>query len=204
MERSSLVKNNVKNIGIILCSFLIIVIIILKFTGYISLWTKGMGSIANNTKEFTNINSHVIDGEYSIYIDLGDLESNEGKELYNDGKNKIYVHSVVKEESVNNGGYKIHFRSSGQYSIDYAELISGVQHIVSSMDMSAKMTAEYNEKIYSCNVMGMSGINYKDGDMFSFYIFPSKAYEKNEVTLDETGAVYLTVTNLYKNVWSKK
>jgi len=33
---------------------------------------------------------------------------------------------------------------------------------------------------------------------------PTVAYEKGEVTLDETGVVELTVTDLYQNIWSKR
>ena len=52
----------------------------------------------------------------------------------------------------------------------------------------------------------MSGLNfnYKDGDDFSFYVFPAEAYEKGEVTLDEVGVVELTITDLYQNTWRKK
>lgn len=176
--------------------------------GYIKLWTKGMTAIANNTEDFTDINSHIVQEEYSISINLKDLESNQGKELYNDGKNKILVSAVDNTGMISTGGYRIHFRAYGQYSLNYAELISGVQHFTednnSFIRMTAEMTATYKGKVYNSNVMGTSGINYKYGDDFSFYIFPSEAYEDKEVTLDETGEVVLTITNLYKNVWTKK
>lgn len=202
-------KNNLKNIGIVLFIIITIIITILIFTGQINLWTKGMASVSGNTKKFTDINSHVIEGEYYVLIDLNDLESNKGKVLYNNGKSKIYVSSVDNTGSTINGGYRIHFRACGQYSLNYAELISGVQHVtvgenLFSTDMSSQLTAKYKDKVFNCNLMGMTGISFKDGDLFSFYIFPSEAYDNNEVSFEEKGVVHLTITNLYKNIWTKK
>ena len=187
----------------------IAIVLTLWFAGIIGVLTKGMAYIANNTKEFNDANGHVIDGEYSVSIDLSDLQSNIGKELYNIGSHKIYVSSVDNTGSSRSGGYRISFRSCGQYTLTSATLISGIRHKTEgensfSSDMSAKMTAEYNGKLYESGVFGMSGLNYKDGDDFAFYIFPSESYKNGEISLSEKGTVYLTVTNLYKNVWSKK
>jgi hypothetical protein len=203
------VRITVNRIKIIILLIWIVWVIGLLLTGKIRLETKGIAAIAGNTKEFTDKNSYVIDGEYTVSIDLNDLESNKGKELYNDGINKINVDSVDNSDSIKDGGYRIHFRSCGQYNSNYAELISGIRHSVNSenefsFSVVANMTAEYKDKIYKCKVMGETGLNYKDGDIFSFYIFPLEAYENDEVSLNETGTVYLTISNLYKNVWTKK
>lgn len=199
----------VNRIKFIILSIWIVWVIGLLLTGKIRIETKGIAAIAGNTKEFTDKNSHFIDGDYTVSIDLNDLESNKGKELYNDGINRIHVESVDNSDSINGGGYRIHFRTCGQYNSYYAELISGIRHSVNSenefsFSMVANMTAEYKDRIYNCKVMGETGLNYKDGDIFSFYIFPQEAYENNEVSLSETGTVYLTITKLYKNVWIKK
>jgi hypothetical protein len=175
----------------------------------VGLWTKGIAFIANNTKEFTDINGHVIQGEYSVSIDLGDLKSNIGKELYNNEDYKIYVSWIDNTGSANSGGFRIGFRACGKYSLTSATLISGVHHATVSensftCDMSAKMTAKYNNKVYNSGVFGTSGLNYKNGDDFAFYIFPGESYEKGEISLNEKGIVHLTLTNLYKNVWTKK
>ncbi|HZK28397.1 MAG TPA: hypothetical protein VFD00_12755 [Thermoclostridium sp.] len=135
-----------------------------------------------------------------------DLPSNIGTELYNDGSNEIYV-SWIDKADINSGGYSIGFRSSGQYSINNVTLVSGIRHntaVNSFTDtMTAKMIAKYNDKIYCGEIFGYSGLNFKDGDDFSFYIFPSQTYDE-EISLNENGVVELTVTNLYKNIWTKK
>ena len=187
----------------------VVILVVFWLTGLISLWTEGMASIANNTNEFSDKDGHIVKEGYSISIDLLNLESNVGKELYNDGTHKIQVSWIDNTGSVNTGGYRIGFRSSGHYSLTGASLISGVHHATVNgnsftSDMSAKMSADYNGKNYDSSVLGTSGLNYKDGDEFSFYIFPTSSYETNEISLDEKGMVDLTVTNLYKNSWSKK
>lgn len=177
-------------------------------TGLVGLWNNGISYIANNTEEFSDIKGHVTTENHSVSIDLSNLESNIGKELYNDGTNRIYVSQVDNTDDVNTGGYRIGFRSCGQYSLNDATLVSGVHHATVdnnsfTMDMSARMTAEYMGKVYTSPVFGTSGLNYKDGDNFSFYIFPTQAYENKEISLNEKGVVDLTVTNLFKNIWTK-
>ncbi|QMV40040.1 hypothetical protein [Cohnella cholangitidis] len=177
-------------------------------TGWMGLWKEGMAYIANDTKDFTDKSGYVIHGEYSVTIDLSDLASNVGKELYNDGDHKIYVAWVQNSGSANSGGYEIGFRSCGPYSLSGATLISGVHHQALGPQMFtsrnvAQMTAEYKGKSYNGSEAGHGGLNYKNGDDFSFYIFPSDAYADNEVTVNESGQVRIAISNLYKNVWSK-
>ncbi|MGE8204668.1 hypothetical protein ACQKP0_08895 [Heyndrickxia sp. NPDC080065] len=199
-------KNNAIKLSLIMIA---IIILVFWLTGLLGLWTNGISYIANNTKEYTDAKGHILKGKYSISIDLSNLKSNIGKELYNDGTHRIYVSWIDNTGSVNSGGYRIGFRSSGHYSLTGASLISGVHHETVdensfTYSMSAKMKAEYHSKVYNCSLFGTSGLNYKDGDDFAFYIFPSESYEMKEVSLHETGIVKLTVTDLYKNIWSKK
>jgi hypothetical protein len=194
---------------LILGSILIAMLAILWHIGFIGLWTKGILYIANNSEKFTTEKGYLIPGEYSVLINLSDLESNIGKELYNDGEHKIYVNWIDSTDYISHGGYRISFRCSGKYSLSSATLVSGIQRIILKNNtftsyISAKMTAEYNGKIYNSPKFGMTGLNYKDGDAFYFYIFPLESYKNEEISLKEKGKVKLTVTNLYKNVWSKK
>ena len=87
--------------------------------GWIGLWSQGIAYIANQSNEFSDKNGHVMQGEYSISIDLSDLKSNMNKELYNDGTQKIYVAWIDNTGSTNTGGYRIGFRSNGEYSASY-------------------------------------------------------------------------------------
>ncbi len=196
---------------IILGLILLIAIILLFFwkIGLFGLWTGGISFISSDAEVYTNQEGNIIEGEFPISIDLSNLESNIGKDLYNDGIHRIYVSSLRNTGSVDTGGYTIGFRAIGQYSLTGASIISGVHHVSAEENplpyyLSAKMKAEYNNKVYNSSESWLSGINYKDGDDFGFYIFPSEAYEKNAVSLNEKGIVNITITGLYKNIWSKK
>jgi hypothetical protein len=197
-----------KKILFITTPFVVVILLIFWLTGMISLWTEGMSYIANNTNEFSDKKGHIVKGEYSISIDLSNLESNIGKELYKDENHRIYV-SWIDPGRVNTGGYIIGFRSSGQYSLTDASLISGIHHATVNessftSSMTAKMISEYNGKIYDGSISGMGGLNYKDGDEFSFFIAHTNSNETNENLLNGKGIVDITVTNLYKNIWSNK
>jgi len=180
--------------------------ILLRQLGFIGLWTQGIAFIANDTEQFTDGTGHPVTGSYSVSIDLSDLESNIGKVLYDDGAHKIYV-SFLESRERRAGGYLIGFRASGRYSRSGASLVSGVRHATVNgssftSDMTAALTAEYKGNMYASSIAGIDGLNYKDGDAFYFYLFPSEAYEQN-ITTNETGVVRIYVSNLYKNIWSK-
>ena len=70
-----------------------ITVFLLWITGAINLWFYGMGDISDNVK-FYSLELKPIDGEYSVLIDLSDLESNRGKILYDDGEHQIYISDV--------------------------------------------------------------------------------------------------------------
>ncbi|WP_239616826.1 hypothetical protein [Cohnella mopanensis] len=192
--------------------FIVILGVVITITwriGLLGLWSEGISYIANNTRDYSDKDGSIIQESYTISIDLADLKSNIGKVLYDDGNHKIYIAWVSNSRNINSGGYSIGFRSSGQYSLSGATLISGIHHITLgdhsfTTEMSAKMTAEYKSKKYSSSTSGISGLNYKDGDDFSFYIFPSTAYEAKEVSLNETGEVDITISNLFKNIWIRR
>jgi len=181
-----------------------VVIIVLWSTGLFGLWTDGMAHIANNTKAFTDKGGHTIEGDYSVEVDLSNLESNIGKEIYSDGGHRIQLSWIQRTQG---GGYDVGFRSSGQYSLSGATLVSGLKHETINehsftTSTSAIMTAEFEGKTFEAESTGQCGLNYKDGDCFSFAFFLKD--ESNEEPTVDAGVVKLTITDLYKNIWSKK
>lgn len=183
------------------------IIIILWLTGIMGLWLNGIAYIGYNTKKFNDTEGYLIPNEYSIFINLSNLEGNIGKELYNDSVSKIYISWIDNTGSSNSGGYRIGFRSSGKYSLNGATLVSGARHETVNNSfttyITGEMTAIYKNITYNSNVFGTSGLNYKDGDEFAFYIFPSEAYDSGEISLQENDIVELYIKNLYKNIWTK-
>ncbi|RTE11593.1 hypothetical protein [Paenibacillus whitsoniae] len=182
-----------------------ITVIVLWATGLFGLWSCGMSFIANNTKDFTDKNGHFVEGKYSLKVNLSDLENNIGEEIYNDGDHRIFVSWFQRTHE---NGYEIEFRSSGKYSLAAASLISGVRHETNSdnsftMITTAKMTVDYEGKTYIANATGQCGLNYKDGDCFSFIFFLDDEQHENN-PIEHAGIVELIIADLYKNIWRKK
>lgn len=183
-----------------------VVLLYYWLVGFPASWTMQMADIANNTEKFTDKYGYAIPGEYSVSVDLDDLKSNVGKELYDDGAHRIFV-GWMDNADLQGGVYRIGYRAVGTYSRNGASLISGIHHMTLgehdfTTEMVAKMKAEYKGSIYESSTYGVGGLNFKDGDEFAFYLFPYDAYEKARITQNENGIVRLTVTGLYQNLWS--
>jgi hypothetical protein len=161
----------------------------------------GMAAVTNDTETYANSGGHPVDGAYSIEIDLSDLEGNLGKPLFDDGEHRIYVNWAERMEG---DGVRFGFRSSGSYSEDGASLISGVRHISvaysNTSALSAKAKVTLNGLVYLPTGHNFSGINYKDGDDFLFH-FPMEGVTEEE---QRNGSLTLTVTDLYRNDWSRR
>lgn len=177
-------------------------IFVLWLSGLFGLWINGISYISNNVEGYFN-NAHQVDGEFVVEIDLSDFGDNEGKTLYDDGENQIYVSRVFVH---NKSDYQVSFRSSGNYSLSGATLVSGIEHAYSKNGFTSLFHAEakatYRGKTFALSPSGSSGLNYRDGDEFGFYLFPSG----NEIDIDlvEESIVEVTITNLHVNLWARK
>ncbi len=173
---------------------------ILWFTGVFSLLTNGIRYIAGNVDEYST-HAKPVNGEYTVKIDLRELESNIGRTLYDDGKNKIYVSLVFAHNEVE---YQIYFRSVGTYSLNGATLVSAIEHAYSDRGFTnifhAKAKATYRGETFELFPSGSTGLNYRKGNEFGYYLFP---HDKT-VSLEEATIIEVTLSNLYLNVWSKR
>ncbi|WP_164669746.1 hypothetical protein [Virgibacillus doumboii] len=159
-------------------------------------WINGISYLASDVEDYHN-NAHAVEGKYKVEIDLSDLESNKGKVLFDDGENRIYVSRVI----VKNGPeYEVFFRSSGTFSLGGATLVSGVDHTHEEFRAEAKAT--YSGKSYKISQSDYSGLKYRNGDEFGFYLFPPE--EDIDVDLEEESMIEVTVENLYVNLWAEK
>jgi len=162
---------------------------------------QGINYFTNDIENYHN-NTHLIEGEYTIEIDLNNLENNKGKLLFDDGENQIYVSKVIAH---NTREYELFFRSSGSYSLGGATIVSGVEHkhnndgLMSKFQAKAKAT--YRGDTYKLSPSEYSGLNYNDVEEFGFYLELT-----NDIVPDfeEEGMIDVAVTNLYLNLWAKK
>ncbi|MGE6488647.1 hypothetical protein [Paenisporosarcina sp. NPDC076898] len=197
-----------KSKSLLPASVLVSSFLFLWLSGLLGTWTTGMPFIVGDTNRYHVEKSHTVKGTYSLTVDLTNLESNVGKDLYNDGTHRIYVTHI--RTSDHDGVYEIIFRSSGTYSQSGASLISGIHHAVINenaftSEMSAKVSTEIDGKSYEYypSATATSGINFRDGDEFGFYIGPKDVSENEANILDKEESLKITVTNLYLNSWRK-
>jgi hypothetical protein len=166
-----------------------------------NLQAQGITYFTTDIENYYN-NAHPIEEEFSIEIDLKNLEINSGKELFDDGENRIYLSRII---SHNAKDFELFFRSSGSYSLGGATLVSGLKHkhnndgIIS--DFQAEGTAMYMKNTIKLSPTVSSGLKYLDGDEFGFQLElpePIASETEGDVLID------VVITNLYLNLWAKK
>lgn len=164
------------------------------------LQAHGIRHLAEDVERYHN-NTHSMEGDYTVTIDLSDPESNEGKVLF-DGEegNQIYISRIVQSSS----SYTVVFRSSGSYNLGGGTLVSGLEHARNkngfTHEFKAEAQAMYNGETFKLRPSSSSGLNYLSGDEFGFYLFPPD----EEIDLTKEPTIEVTITNLQLNLWAKK
>lgn len=176
-------------------------------SGYAELQNRGLAYLQTSQDKY-DLMYQTDSNAYTMEIDLTDLESNIGKRLWEDGEKYMEI-ALIDGNEQKYGGYRIFFRSHGVYDLNGGFLNTGVKHIRLSensgtYEMSAKLITTYNGKSYEAKTQGMTGLNWHDGDFFGFYLFPSEAYDDDNVPLENAGKVTITLYNLTEHTWTKK
>ncbi|MFG6113682.1 hypothetical protein ACGTN9_00740 [Halobacillus sp. MO56] len=164
------------------------------------LQADGIRHLAQDVERYHN-NTRSMEGDYTVTIDLSNPESNEGKVLF-DGEegDQIYISRIVQSSS----SYIVVFRSSGSYNLGGGTLVSGLEHARNkngfTHEFKAKAQASYNGETYKLKPSSSSGLNYRSGDEFGFYLFSPD--EEIDITKEQT--IEVTITNLQLNIWAEK
>lgn len=194
-----------------------IILALLLFSSILGIWihTSGYAEFQNRGLAYLDSNQDKYDlmhqtdaNAYTVEIDLTDLESNIGKRLWEDGEQYMEIDSV-DFAGKNGGGYRIFFRSHGIYNLQGGHLTSGVKHIrvdenSYTYDLTAKLITTYNGVSYEGRRQGQTGLNWHDGDMFGFYLFPTEAYEEQDIPLENASTAFVTLYNLTEHTWTRK
>lgn len=194
--------------GLVICLFALIFLVTRE---HIAAPINDMSYIANDIYNYEQSVSY-IDSECVFTVDFDNIEGSIGKVVYKDDRGcRISIQHIVDDGC---GRYRIVFRSTGTYSAGGARLVSGVYHETLDYNASgdplgaswvkALMSCKYNEKIYKSTCAGMSGISYKNGDEFSFHLFPTEAYMKKEIPVDNLGKVEISLSNLVLSEWVQR
>ncbi|WP_422124264.1 hypothetical protein DHX103_05435 [Planococcus sp. X10-3] len=162
----------------------------------VNLHIHGISHIAEQVDDYYKI-AEPVDGKYTVEIDLNNLQSNEGKVLFDDGESQITVLEVVPRESA---GFEVIFRSRAAEQPHGAVLVSGVDHARTdsgfSHDIEAKAEAVNKDgESYDLTPADSTGLSYHDGDRFGFFL---------DVSEGDADEVEVTVTNLQLNLWMEK
>ena len=190
---------------ILLLIFSITLIILLAF-GAFDFYKDGMAYFCKNTKKY-EYRYEVINESISFSIDLTDLESNMGKKIYTDGNTCIEINQVSLDHE---GNYRVYFRSHGTYSRKGGTLISGIRHKPNpdgtyTTNCQSKLQIKFGNDLFDCKVAGMTGLNYKDGDIFGYLIFSEGFFEENDINdAKKPDKLDLVLSELIKNEWARK
>jgi hypothetical protein len=116
-----------------------------------------------------------IDSDINFDVNIQNLDSNENKIIYNKDGCSIMIDSIIKE----NHQYIIYFSSHGTYNQNSGKLITAIEHkFMPNKMIDDKIHASCFVNNVECRNYSLSGINFKDGDEFSF-IIDEKILESN-------------------------
>ena len=191
---------------VLLCAILVAFgAVVLWGNGTIGTFQSGLAFMMQNPAYYINYSK--VDSVAEAEIDLYNMESNAGKIIYDDGVCSLEI-KLVRQES---GTYNIFFRTHGKYNSSGGTLISAVKQIRNengtySIECVGKMQVIVDDKVYESNNSALGGLNYKDGDVFGFYLFPLDCYENGQFLLDEqikdqNGVVKIQLSHLNKTTW---
>lgn len=182
--------------GVFVMIIAILFIIVLK-NGTYGTWRHGLAyqRVDSNYR----ITYEEIPGDYSVELDLKDLESNVGKVLYQDDTGcRILVDSMDENRQ---GEYRVWFRAYGVYGRAGGALVSGcqttpVEKTTWTLDMSTSMTATVDGVEYPCTLAGASGLIYQDGNNFGFHLNPRAEDTWEPVSIEGLDQLTVTVSGL--------
>lgn len=175
-------------------------IIILHGNGTLGTWTGGLQYQIGYP--VYRVEYMAVPGSYSVELDLQDLESNAGKVLYEDDTGcRITVYQVDATE----GTYRVWFRSHGVCRRAGSQLVSGsVPYQTGSAEWTSKgrpqAAASAGGLVRECPVAGESGLCWKDGNEFGFYLTAGSPSPERFFSADEIdrqgGRLTVTVSGL--------
>lgn len=185
-------------------SFVIIIalfVIILHGNGMLGTWTGGLQYQLGYPVYRASYEDAA--GAYSVELDLWDLDSNVGKVLYEDSTGCRIT--VWKVDEMRDGIYRVWFRSHGVCRRNGSQLVSGtVPYQTGSASWTDKglpwAAASAGGLERDCPVAGMSGLNWKDGNEFGFYLTsgngPSDRFFSAADIDRQDGKITVTVSGL--------
>ncbi len=173
-------------------TIIFIVIIIIAITTFFLLYPKYK---MRNLTQNGNYRYHVLDGNYTIEINLNNLESNKGKILFDNKGSKIIIMDIEYDE---NNGYRIFFQCNSvltKEGIYLNSLMCWNDSNEQDYKQVSELTVHYNGNIYSSNHQGHRG----DGTEIGYYLFDTNDDAKEAAA--KKGTANIEIDNIYENNW---
>ncbi|MGM9663163.1 MAG: helix-turn-helix transcriptional regulator [Oscillospiraceae bacterium] len=176
-----------------------VLLIILLRNGAYGTWRDGLAFQLHDANY--GVAYQDVPGGWSLELDLTDLESNVGKLLYEDESGCRIEVSQVDTNGTDGSEYRVWFRAYGVYDRGGGELVSGCQSTpvdktAHTLSTSASMTATVDGAPYPCTEAGASGLIYKDGNMFGFYLNPRTPQDFQKISVEGLDRITVTVSGL--------
>ena len=194
------VKRRWAVIGGIFVFILSVLVVILHANGSLGTWISGLQYQVGHPAY--NIFYQDLPGTYSLELDLKDPEANAGRVLYEDDSG---CHIVVEELTEDgNGDVRVFFRAHGIYDRTGGQLVSGIVPLQTGTfhweDRGwPQASVTVGNLTRKSSFAGSTGLNWKDGNYFGFYLTAEHAddrYFSYEDVAAQEGKITLSVSEL--------
>lgn len=178
---------------------------VLTGSGVLGIATDGISYIAENMNDYS-YSAQKISSPIEFSVDLKNPSKNVGKVIYQN--ESCYIE--ILEVQVKSDNAIVYFRAHGEYSRGGATLVSAIKHSSTpshyfTYESVATLENKYNGSTYACDSAGMSGLNYKDGDSFGYYLFPEEFFKSESISsVEEIASVTVVMSDLVINSWILK
>lgn len=198
MNQKSTKTNNIFIITIIIL-VISIIIFICCFKDFFIIASQGLPYINKNQNKYF-YNKIEIDDEIEFSLTLNESSKTLNKCIYDTNNCKIFITEFIANEET-----YIIFRACGQYSVKGAQLITCVNHNYVSennenISLISTLICSYEDNYYECLQQGYTWCNFKDGNMFGYYL-PKDL--KSQIKNDNL-EIKFHLKGLLKYIWNKK
>lgn len=200
-QKNSKAKNNNALVIAIIAALISVLVLCLCFKNFFMISFQGLIFIDRNQNQY-DCNKTEIDDEIEFSFLSEEDKKIAGKNIYDKNNCKIAVAELRLDEEQP----IIIFRAYGDYSLSGAQLVTCVDHQYGSdgygnVQLAAgNLTCSYNGNDYECPAQGFTWCNFKDGNLFGYYL-------PKDLTLQmKKGIVEINfhLKGLLKYNWSKK
>lgn len=166
------------------------------------IWDDGLSwmYVVSGTKYI--LENEKVDGTYSVELDLVDLESNVGKDVFKNGRSqRIMIDSIEKIPESNE--YLLTLYSWCKYNVFGGKLVTFYEHNPigseeKQMIETANVVVQYKGQDYPCSVYRCFQLMRHEGDLCTYQVTLPE-----DINIEEDNTAVLRISNLTENIWTR-